>query len=621
MFSNRKERDAHAEDVYNKTMPIYIQTNNTYNLGIDYSALRYHCLQYAHAHALKEYGDGNEVFNDTGKIALILVSAIVSIVITAFSDVSLGYFFLIASFEVIAAGAGIATIGVINVNKTRMNITNNFINSINNAKHILKSANDVKNKQVTDLLIYQPYAMFANGEIYNKDRAGAVGYQAGLEAVNPMRAINGEYKENELAKQITNTAHTKLAGNDEYNPLSLPFPQKKFELYSAQSTQIQAVNIKQEMEQIQRGFSILAENYFCFDDRKAFKKYFDENIHRRVNPKIKELNSFLFLEQNRYYNKGERLPLFMKIKEVDTQALESTREVAFDKNLAFINTLGYGEFAKDLLECELYEFMQQIADEPESATGKVTWNFPKMNAFFKKMKPEIWVKQFRIIGYGWEQRGVYENHLDKRRYWQHDYETGTYIKEFRDEQEWQNALNALKVKMTHRVISEFDTHFALLFLLSCSGEVAVNTYALKEEAQGHIENNKPLQNGRVPIFKDDNLKYYAIMLCRKKANVALESAELKDLKAAMLDLYNPPKISLWDYYKVELIAAISEGNDVPSYAEQMARKYNAHNDDFMLYAINDKMFEAYSGVIENMPKQWRDTNTLFNSYLAYREKS
>ncbi|STP11026.1 Uncharacterised protein [Helicobacter cinaedi] len=84
------------------------------------------------------------------------------------------------------------------------------ISSLGKGTHLQQEHLKAMNQQITDLLIYNPYAMLPEGELYKKDRAGSIGYQAGLEAPNPMRAINGQYKENALSNK-SQIPHTQIS--------------------------------------------------------------------------------------------------------------------------------------------------------------------------------------------------------------------------------------------------------------------------------------------------------------------------------------------------------------------------------------------------------------------------
>ncbi|STP14295.1 Uncharacterised protein [Helicobacter cinaedi] len=164
----------------------------------------------------------------------------------------------------IIGGVTALTLQVLEIKSTQMlEFRSKQISSLGKGTHLQQEHLKAMNQQITDLLIYNPYAMLPEGELYKKDRAGSIGYQAGLEAPNPMRAINGQYKENALSKQITNTAHTNLAGNKDYNPNPLPFPTQDFKENAKFVKEGIMADVKAHATQIQKGFSILAENYFC----------------------------------------------------------------------------------------------------------------------------------------------------------------------------------------------------------------------------------------------------------------------------------------------------------------------------------------------------------------------
>ncbi|WP_199766097.1 hypothetical protein [Helicobacter salomonis] len=163
--------------------------------------------------------------------------------------------------------------------------------------------------QTTELLIYNPYAIFPEGSIYKDENPGSLGYRAGLEAPHCMKGIVGTKAPNPLAEQLSNRAHKHLAGNAQYDPLQLPFPVHNFQENTRLHKQILQQNLKARILEIQKGFAELAGEYFgAFDD--MLPRLFNQHEKKFIHPRTNQLNTYDFLEKMRYYPKGERLPLF-----------------------------------------------------------------------------------------------------------------------------------------------------------------------------------------------------------------------------------------------------------------------------------------------------------------------
>uniref|UniRef100_UPI0018F7F3C4 hypothetical protein n=1 Tax=Helicobacter felis TaxID=214 RepID=UPI0018F7F3C4 len=168
--------------------------------------------------------------------------------------------------------------------------------------------------QITHLLIYNPHAIFPEGSIYKDENPGSLGYRAGLEAPNPMKGILGTKKVNPLAERLTYTAHKRLAGNEAFDPLNLPFPQAKFQEDTRLMQKTQHANLQARHKEIQEGFKELSAQYFGAFDSKVLERLFNQHEAQYINPRIDYINSCAFLEAMRYYARAQRLPLFEKLE-------------------------------------------------------------------------------------------------------------------------------------------------------------------------------------------------------------------------------------------------------------------------------------------------------------------
>lgn len=629
----RKKQQAYKKREYNKYIAIYRQTNAQYNLGIPDSILHNSADRYADLNAKRAYptisGVVSAMFNKKNiwKTITNILGAIVGIVLSIFPPTAVAGWGMVAGVvSSIIGGVTALTLQVLEIKSTQMlEFRSKQISSLGKGTHLQQEHLKAMNQQITDLLIYNPYAMLPEGELYKKDRAGSIGYQAGLEAPNPMRAINGQYKENALSKQITNTAHTSLPGNKDYNPNPLPFPTQNFKENAKFVKEGIMADVKAHATQIQKGFSILAENYFCFDDESTFKSHFDRNITERVNPRILRFNCYSFIEQNKYYSKGERLPRFYH-QPLPSQLKYKGLPKFDDAPLVFVSSIKY-----DMGELVLK--VKDVQVQPIGGPCPVTCaEFVTLNQILVDFKMFFWAMC-----------EIYDEYLRYFAFLHHE-------------------IDYYKAKAQ----AFFNRELRMLFMLGTSGEVLRSIYALKAEVSSILKGNAP-STKEIPVVDDG--EWYAILVAKVKKDKVLDDVtlgnhlrdckdfkgcealsarsylsgsaeareanslkstaktsptrdkitlqELRKLKQATLDLYNPPKIPLWEYYDVEILSVTSNAKDVPSVAESAKKKFDIKGDDFMLFGINEPMLEAYEFELEKMPEQWQEANTLLYSLVTY----
>ncbi|GMT38968.1 hypothetical protein NHP20013_10650 [Helicobacter bizzozeronii] len=192
--------------------------------------------------------------------------------------------------------------------------------SLQQATSITKSLNEKQNS-INHNLIYRPYAIFPEGHIYKGENPGSLGYKAGLEGFSPMKGILGQPTDNRQAEGLNNRAHRHLAGNADYDPLNLPFPKAEFKENTKDTLETYKRNLERRMEEIKAGFKELSGDYFGAFDTSITQRLFNEHMRKDIHPRIDQINSYRFLEQMRYYAKGERLPLFDKMPYPDALKL------------------------------------------------------------------------------------------------------------------------------------------------------------------------------------------------------------------------------------------------------------------------------------------------------------
>ena len=675
----REKQRAYKKREYNKYIAIYRQTNTQYNLGIPDNILHNSADRYADLNAKRAYptisGVVSAMFNKKNiwKTITNILGAIVGIVLSIFPPTAVAGWVMVAGVvSSIIGGVTALTLQVLEIKSTQMlEFRSKQISSLGKGTHLQKEHLQAMNQQITDLLIYNPYAMLPEGELYKKDRAGSIGYQAGLEAPNPMRAINGQYKENALSKQITNTAHTNLAGNKDYNPNPLPFPTQNFKENAKFVKEGIMADVKAHATQIQKGFSILAENYFCFDDESTFKYHFDRNMKERINPRILRFNCYSFIEQNKYYSKGERLPRFYH-QPLPSQLKYKGLPKFDDAPLVFVSSIKYdmGELVLKVKDVKVLPMFHhgQLVDCAEFVT---------LSQILVDFKMHYWA--------------IYEIYDEYLRYYAF----------------FHHEIDYYKAKAQ----AFFNRELRMLFMLGTSGEVLRSIYARKDEVGKILQGQSP-STKEIPVVEGE---WYAILVAKVKKDKVLDDVtlgnhlrdckdfketadlmsssplkslqnsqsntanlnhtqnpqetqttqsgsifeiesglsseptrsllnindavgerriadsiqkdnadskitlqELRKLKQSTLDLYNPPKIPLWDYYDIEIMSVTSNAKAVPSVAESAKKKFDIKDDDFVLFGINEPMLETYDFELEKTPKQWQEANTLLYSLVTYQ---
>ncbi|WP_235852321.1 hypothetical protein [Helicobacter mehlei] len=263
----------------------------------------------AYAYAQHEANAHFQVFSDIfkpeklGEFIASLVEMIVGIALAVFTG----------GASVALAIAQMAMVVARSVLDTMKEDTQSFFdattNSLKQATAVLKGLNE-EVPSLVQALIYHPYAIFPEGHIYKGETPGSLGHKAGLEAYNPMKGINGVYKENMQAEQINTRSHRHLPGNAHYSPLKLPFPKARFKEDTQKTLEGYRRNLDKRMEQIKKGFANLTQEHFGAFDTQVIQRLFNEHMDKDIHPRIDQINSYDFLHKMGYYAKGERLPLF-----------------------------------------------------------------------------------------------------------------------------------------------------------------------------------------------------------------------------------------------------------------------------------------------------------------------
>lgn len=178
--------------------------------------------------------------------------------------------------------------------------------------NLTKNTLEARSNQLSDFLIYNPYAICADGEVYKAGQAGGESFNY-TKAYNPAQGLLGEYALSPIDELTQNRSHKHLAGNDAYttahNPL--PIPRKKAELaFESVQGGIKA-SIQARLDQINEGYMKLSKEYFGYlDSGKHIEKYYKHSQDKRIEPLKNRHKQNDFLHKLGNYSKGKRADFF-----------------------------------------------------------------------------------------------------------------------------------------------------------------------------------------------------------------------------------------------------------------------------------------------------------------------
>ncbi|STP14296.1 Uncharacterised protein [Helicobacter cinaedi] len=440
-------------------------------------------------------------------------------------------------------------------------------------------------------------------------------------------------------------------------------------------------------------------------------------MKERVNPRILRFNCYSFIEQNKYYSKGERLPRFYH-QPLPSQLKYKGLPKFDDAPLVFVSSIKY-DMGQDVLSATRIDITRYEGDMTSPEKIGDSWGFKKMFEIAQALKDLIFLKYN-----GWFHKNRINIYYDRFRSIPNEFGEFIFYKE-----KYEKAVENAKITMQERIKNYFNTYYAMLFMLGTSGEVLRSIYALKAEVSSILKGNAP-STKEIPVVDGE---WYAILVAKVKKDkinndlvsgnhsadfvdfersqtqslasrpkstknhesnatilnhsenpqeaenenlnahkgevfardfkgcealsaetslkgcrtlvrstspnlqnekqISLKSTaktsptrdkitlqELRKLKQSTLDLYNPPKIPLWDYYDIEIMSVTSNAKDVPSVAESAKKKFDIKDDDFVFFGINEPMLETYDFELEKTPKQWQEANTLLYSLLHIKPK-
>lgn len=297
----KRDRDRY----YDEKIAQYQQVSNKYKLGLKWEEYQPIAWEYATQRAKSEQNTIQRAFSSGNVFKTLLVITL------AVVGVSLSYMTFGTSFAITSAIIS----SLLSFSSYAYNLQLNAkmqwlsINAKSTASKInaLKAANSAKEQKemISDILIFQPYAMFANGSIYNDGLAGSESYSPSI-AYDPSKGILGTYKKHPIDDFVLNRDSKIQAGGSGFitNILNPAIPLAKFELPHQSQQEILMDNMKQANKRITEGFLKLNELHFNILGTAG-------NVYNRikkvqVDKYWKKMLSDDFLQKNKNYSLGLR---------------------------------------------------------------------------------------------------------------------------------------------------------------------------------------------------------------------------------------------------------------------------------------------------------------------------
>ena len=158
--------------------------------------------------------------------------------------------------------------------------------------------------QLTALMIYGGYEIYANGSIYKKGAAGSQTFNSQI-AFDANKGILGQLKNDEFGEQLQGRYGGKMAGGDFFhqNLMQVDFPLQKFSYTKDQKLDMLEKRLKRNCVRVATGFTQLFEGYFNADERGESKYNRIYKLH--TDPIKSNMKSIAFLDTLRCYSRDE----------------------------------------------------------------------------------------------------------------------------------------------------------------------------------------------------------------------------------------------------------------------------------------------------------------------------
>ncbi|MDA3967375.1 hypothetical protein [Helicobacter sp. WB40] len=288
---------------YEEKLREYEAINQKYGLGLAFEDYEPIAWEYADRRAKSERGWLESIF-DGGNIFEVVFNFFVAAVSVAITIISGGTLTAVAIAIVSSAISVINKIHTLNVIDKAV-----FLSSISNMLESAKASLEALSKskeqrdQLTHLIVYEPYSILANGEVYHAQKAGSESYSPSI-AYDPNKGILGEFRSDEVDEIIQNRWQTKKAGNIEYmeNIFQTRTRQSTFKFSTNAQNDSLENNARRAHERITEGFNELCVLYFNI--LGTAQALYERTLERQVKPFYSKIVNNDFLEKNTHYSKG-----------------------------------------------------------------------------------------------------------------------------------------------------------------------------------------------------------------------------------------------------------------------------------------------------------------------------
>ena len=302
---------------YLDRIEFFCRIDNEYQLGLTAEEIRSAAYDYANK------TKGSAQWYETGRGVLSVVMLIVAIVVTIFNP-GLGVVGLskaLAAVTGLSASTALITTQAIVIATTIAAFAGSqyYQHTANKAAGEAMSANRYKaadaalknqqkveeeRAQLTALMVYGGYEIYANGSIYKKGAAGSQTFNSQI-AFDANKGILGQLKNDEFGEQLQGRYGGKMAGGDFFhqNLMQVDFPLQKFSYTRDQKLDMLEKRLKRNCVRVATGFTQLFEGYFNADERGESKYNRIYKLH--TDPIKSNMKSIAFLDTLRCYSRDK----------------------------------------------------------------------------------------------------------------------------------------------------------------------------------------------------------------------------------------------------------------------------------------------------------------------------
>lgn len=371
-----------------KALAQYESINAQYKLGIPQEVLFAHADKWGEM--LANAQPGTHQWDDP----MDWIGAMLTTAITIFSGfLTAGSTWVIAASVVIGTIAGLTQLGVsfymeyVNDNIAFLELqTQSDDFSLATAKEANKYAQE--SDKITAMLVFNPYAICANGAVYKEQSAGSESFSP-TKAYDPNKGLLGQSQTEPIDEMTQNRAHKASAGNQNYfqSTLRPSAPLAVGGLSATQMLDSLENNFREANERINRGFSLLFEA--GFGQAGGGDELYKQTQEKQLAPTKNNINNIDFLDKIKNYNRGLRAD-FNYVRFAKKPFSDSERQERLKSYLEWVQSALKGEHLS--LEEVAYYYYDSIL--------QVILEFLKAHTNFYVLKP-----MSSTMWHGWDNFG------------------------------------------------------------------------------------------------------------------------------------------------------------------------------------------------------------------------